>query len=108
MPNIRFHLDENVNPKIASGMRLQGLDVTTTPESGLLKASDEIQFEFAQREGRVIITQDSDFLRIASRRPNHAGILFYSTRHTSIGEVVLETISLSHSGEEMRGVVRYI
>ncbi len=108
MVSIRFHLDENVSPKIANGMRLQGLDVTTTQETGLLKASDEIQFRFAQREQRVIITQDSDFLRIASRHPNHSGILFYSTRHSSIGQVILEAVSLYHAGEDLRGMVKYI
>ncbi len=29
---IRFHLDENCSKAIARGLRLRGVDVTTTPE----------------------------------------------------------------------------
>src|SRR6266498_1811198 len=63
---IRFHLDENVDPRIAAGLRLHGIDVTTTSEAGLLAASDLEQLDYIVREGRVIITQDTDFLRLAS------------------------------------------
>jgi hypothetical protein len=40
------------------------VDVTTTPEAGLLHAPDEDQLAFAVSQGRVIISQDTDFLRI--------------------------------------------
>ena len=33
---IRFHLDESVNNAIANGLRLRGLDVTTSNEVGLV------------------------------------------------------------------------
>lgn len=36
---IRFHLDENCSHAIAAGLRRRGIDVTTTPEAGLLNAS---------------------------------------------------------------------
>src|SRR6516164_9241846 len=61
---IRFHLDESCDPRIAAGLRLLGVDVTTTPEAGLLHAPDEDQLAFAVSQGRVIISQDTDFLRI--------------------------------------------
>ena len=38
---IKFHLDENVNPAIAKGLSGRGIDVTTTPEVGLIEANDE-------------------------------------------------------------------
>jgi hypothetical protein len=38
---IRFHLDENAHRAIADGLRRRGVDITTTPEAGLLNASDE-------------------------------------------------------------------
>jgi hypothetical protein len=40
---IRFHLDENCPRAIAAGLRRRGIDVTTTPEAGLMGASDEQQ-----------------------------------------------------------------
>lgn len=33
---IQFHLDEHMSKAIAIGLRRRGIDVTTTPEAGLL------------------------------------------------------------------------
>ena len=35
---IRFHLDEHCDPAIAAGLRLHGVDVTTTADAGLISA----------------------------------------------------------------------
>ena len=69
---IKFHLDENVRSAIAQGLRRRGVDVTTTPEESLIGISDEAQLKFAISQGRVIFTQDTDFLRI-----NQSNIGFY-------------------------------
>lgn len=67
---IRFHLDENCPRTVAAGLRRRGIDVTTTPEAGLLEGSNEQQDAFAFAERRVIFTQDEDFLvSHASGRP---------------------------------------
>ena len=63
---IRFHLDENCHRAIAEGLRRRGVDVTTTPEVGLLLSSDEKQIAYDSPLGRVIITQDRDLLRLQS------------------------------------------
>ena len=64
---IRFHLDESCDPRIAAGVRLHGIDVTTSNEAGLLNMPDAAQLAFAIAQNRVMITQDADFLRIAAR-----------------------------------------
>ena len=64
---IRFHLDENCPAAIAEGLRRRGIDITTTPDAGLLTASDEEQTAYALAEGRVIFTLDKDFLRMNAR-----------------------------------------
>jgi hypothetical protein len=38
---IKFHLDENCDPRIAAGLRLHGIDVSTAADAGLLHASDQ-------------------------------------------------------------------
>jgi hypothetical protein len=38
---IKFHLDENVGNAIATGLRIRGIDTTTSPEQWLIGASDE-------------------------------------------------------------------
>jgi predicted nuclease of predicted toxin-antitoxin system len=71
---IRFHLDENGHRAIADGLRRRGVDVTTTPEVGLLSASDDEQLAHAWPNGRVILTQDRDFLRLHAAGAPHPGI----------------------------------
>ena len=38
---LRLHLDESVNPAIAEGLRLRGIDCTISRDVGLRGASDE-------------------------------------------------------------------
>jgi len=73
---IRFHLDENCSLAIADGLRRRGVDVTSTPGAGLLGAVDDIQLAFALAEGRVIFTEDQDFLRIHAAGIPHSGIVY--------------------------------
>jgi predicted nuclease of predicted toxin-antitoxin system len=81
---IKFHLDENISNAIAKrglcpiaqGLRRRGIDVTTTPEVGLISASDEEQISFAFREARVIFTQDDDFLKLHQAGISHFGITY--------------------------------
>lgn len=85
---IRFHLDENCRRAIATGLRRRNVDVTTTPESGLLAATDEVQAAYALTEGRVIFTQDEDFLAIHARGIPHAGIAFCKKDTLGIGWMI--------------------
>lgn len=84
---IRFHLDENIDPRVAAGLRLHGVDVTTSAGSGLLAASDQEQLDYIVREGRVIATQDTDFLRLHAAGKPHPGIAF-SRVGQSVGDII--------------------
>jgi len=85
---IRYHLDEHCPSAIALGLRRHGIDATTAAEAGLLSASDEDHVRFALAEGRVIYTQDDDFLSLNARNVNHAGIAGCPQHSRSIGEVL--------------------
>jgi uncharacterized protein with PIN domain len=85
---IRFHLDENVISVIAIGLRRLGIDVTTTPEQSMLSVSDEEQLAFALSQGRVIFTQDDDFLTLHQSGVNHAGIAYCKQGTRTIGEII--------------------
>ena len=61
---IRYHLDEHVATAVAVGLRSRGVDVTTTVEAGLMRASDLDQLAYARAERRVLVTHDADFLRL--------------------------------------------
>ena len=107
---MRFHLDEHVDPAIAQGLRLRGIDVTTTVDANLLSAPDESHLEFARREVRVIFTNDADFLRFATAGIEHEGIAYCSRTARSIGFIVRH-LCLMHDclqPDEMHGRVEYL
>ena len=85
---IRFHLDEHCDPAIAAGLRLHGVDVTTTPEAGLLHARDEDHIVYAVQSGRVVFTQDKDFLRLHAAGMEHRGIAFCQHKTRGIGQII--------------------
>jgi predicted nuclease of predicted toxin-antitoxin system len=107
---IRFHLDENCPRALAVGLRRRGIDVTSTPEAGLLEATDEAQTAHALREGRVIFTQDEDFLALHASGAPHPGIAYCKKNTRSIGKIVrgLVLIWEIYDAEDMAGRIEYL
>ncbi|MEB3249143.1 MAG: DUF5615 family PIN-like protein [Merismopediaceae bacterium] len=107
---IKFHLDENVSNAVAEGLRRRGIDVTTTPEQNLIGVSDREQLTFAFEQGRVIFTQDNDFLKLHQANIPHSGIAYCHQGSRSIGEVV-KTLALIWElvdSEDMVGHIEFI
>ncbi len=107
---IRFHLDENVDPDVALALRRQKIDVTTTREMKLLGQSDEVQLMFACEQGRVIVTHDTDFLRLASQSTDHWGVAFCQKNTLSLGEIIRSLVLIYQvfTPDEMRGWIEYL
>ena len=105
---LRFHLDESLSPTIARASRLKKLDITDSHGESLLGHSDHEQWEFCQREGRILVTSDADFLRICRETPYHFGIIFCLTQR--IGTIVrhLELLSQDVTKETMQGRIDYV
>jgi predicted nuclease of predicted toxin-antitoxin system len=85
---IHFHLDEHCATAIAEGLRRRGVEVTTTPEAGLRGADDNQQLAYIVAQGRMIFTEDEDFLRIHAAGAQHPGIAYCSQQTRSIGEII--------------------
>ena len=107
---IRFHLDEHVPDAVANGLRLLGIDVTTTAGANLLGAEDVDQIAYGISECRVIFTQDDDFLVLAAMGVEHAGIVYCHQTTRSIGQIIraLELIWEVFEVDEMRNRVEFI
>jgi len=74
---MRIKLDENLPLSLAAALQALGHDVHTTLEEGLTGSPDpEMEiWKAAQREGRLLITQDLDFSDIRQFLPGtHQGI----------------------------------
>jgi hypothetical protein len=85
------YADENVKAAIVAGLRLRGMDLVTAQERGQRQTDDEQLLVTATAEGRLLLTNDTDFLRIhgewmATGR-THAGIVFWP-QDRPIGEVI--------------------
>lgn len=63
MCEVRYFTDEHVSRAVLRGLRQRGVDVLSVPEANKLGATDEEHLAFALAEGRVVFTQDDDFLR---------------------------------------------
>lgn len=61
MPH-RVLLDVYVPLAVADALRRRGIDVSTAQEEGLSLSDDESLLEQSSAQGRVLVTQDADFL----------------------------------------------
>ena len=106
---IKFYTDEHVGRVVIRGLRERGADVLTVAEAGLLGASDLKHVERAHREGRVVFTQDADFLRLHADGVLHVGIV-YARQGASVGDVIrgLMLIRQALTVEEMEGHVEFL
>jgi len=65
---IKFYLDEHIPNGVARALERLGVDVLTATGVQRLGLSDIDQLEFANQEGRVMVTMDSDYVGPASLR----------------------------------------
>ena len=107
---IRFHLDEHISAQVAAGLRRRNIDVTMTADAGLIGATDVAHIEFAASSGRVLVTQDDDFLRLHAKGVAHAGIVYCQQHSMSAGEILRRLILIHDllSPEEMDGKVEFL
>ena len=107
---IRYDLDEHCDPAIATGLRLHGVEVTTTPEAGLLHARDEEHIAFGVATRRVIFTQDQDFLRLHAAGMEHRGIAFCDRQRRSIGQILAGLLLIweVYQPEEMANRIEFL
>jgi uncharacterized protein with PIN domain len=106
---IKFYADEHVPKAVVRGLRQRGVDVLSVSEAGMLGATDDEHLKRARDEGRVIFTQDDDFLRLHAAGKSHGGIV-YSPQQTSIGDMIRGLILIHQilDAEDMQGHVEHV
>jgi predicted nuclease of predicted toxin-antitoxin system len=106
---IRFHLDEHVAHAVADGLRLIGVDATTTTDAALVGAPDVQQLAFTVAAGRVLFTEDRDFLGLAAAH-QHCGIAYCDQNARSIGQIVrgLQLIWEVYEPAEMHNRIEFL
>lgn len=106
---IKLYTDENIQSAIIAGLRQRGVDVLTTPEAGMLSATDPDHLALAHSLGRAVLTRDDDFLRLNAAGVPHSGIIFFR-QHRPIGEVIRNFMLVYRriSAEEIQNLVEYL
>jgi predicted nuclease of predicted toxin-antitoxin system len=90
------------------------VDVLTAQEDGAATMDDPVLLDLAMALGRVVFTQDEDFLREVHRRQEtgeaFAGVIYAHQLNVTIGQCVsdLELITKVYEPEDLANRVEYL
>jgi hypothetical protein len=107
---IRFRLDEHMAHAIARAVARRGVDITTASDTQTVGLPDDQLLTRCHVDGRVLVTQDRDYLRLHHRGAPHAGVVFCEQGTRSIGATVEFLLLLAevYSPAEMAGRVEFV
>lgn len=108
--NVRFYLDENLNPLLAEQLKRRGIEAVTVRDLGLLGDSDLSHLQRATEMGDVLCTHDADYVDLALAGTAHAGIVFGQQHKHSLGDWMrfLRLIHGVYEAEDMINVIEYV
>lgn len=110
--SLSLYIDENVPEAITEGLRRRGIDVLTVQEDDRAGLPDPEVLDWAGELGRVLFTQDRDFLQEAARRQQSGeqfpGVIYAHQARVSVGRCVkdLEIVVQILSPQEMAQTVQ--
>ncbi len=92
MARLKIYTDENVDVRIAEGLKRRGIKAFSAHEKEMMSTSDIEHFKHASAIKAVIFTHDHHFLKIAKKLArggeNHWGIIFVEMNKLSVGECI--------------------
>ena len=92
--SVALYMDENVHAAVTKTLRLRGIDVLTAQEDGHAQTPDPVILDRALALGRVVFSQDQDFLIEAARRQAtgepFAGVVYAHQRYVSIADCITD------------------
>jgi predicted nuclease of predicted toxin-antitoxin system len=107
-------MDVHVKRAVTSALRLRGIDVLTAQADGATRLSDPELLDRATAAGRVLFTQDEDFLTEAARRRKlnlpFATILYAHQSSITVRDCVesIELFCRTALEEERRNLVLFL
>jgi predicted nuclease of predicted toxin-antitoxin system len=111
---LALYMDVHVPMAVTAALLRRGLDILTSQDDGTATKEDEVLLARATELGRILLSQDQDFLQIAAEwqrigRP-FTGVLFAAQQGVSLGRLTddLELILTCCDAEELRDRVSYL
>ena len=112
--SLRLYMDHHVPRAITTGLRVRGVDVLTTQDDDTQTLEDAALLDRADELGRVLFTQDDDFLVEAARRQRDyvffRGVIYAHQLRISIGSCIhdLEIIAKAGEPEDLHNQVQFL
>ena len=112
--SLGLYFDHHVPRAIAVGVRQRGIDVLTTEADGMADRDDEFLLQRATDLGRVVFTQDMDFLALAAAwqqtRREFTGMVYAHQLRITIGGAIhdLALIASLMNPEDIRNRVEFL
>jgi hypothetical protein len=109
-----LYMDVHVPEAVTTGLRRRGVDVLTSQEDGTRELDDESLLDRAAELGRLLFTQDDDFLSLADQWQTadrrFVGIAYAHQMGPSIGLMVtdLELLCTCAEPDELANLVTYL
>ncbi|MBS3917500.1 MAG: DUF5615 family PIN-like protein [Deltaproteobacteria bacterium] len=108
MPNVGFLANMNISPLTVEALKNHGWDIIRVSEVMDQKSKDIDVLLFAQKQNRVVITQDLDFSQILALRgypkPSLVSLRFENARPDFVTARIIDVVS-SMEKELEEGVV---
>jgi predicted nuclease of predicted toxin-antitoxin system len=107
-------MDVHVKRAVTDGLRRRGVDVLTAQEDGTARLDDTDLLDHATSLGRVLVSQDDDLLREATKRQQRgqpfAGVIYAHQLNITVGQTIqdLELIAKIYEPEDIENRVEYL
>ncbi len=111
---LKIYTDENVDVRIAEGLKRRGIKAFSAHEKDMIGSTDIEHFKYAAAMQAVVFTHDHHFLKIAKESvndgKNHWGIIFVEMNKLSVGECIKRLVFYAEilSPEEMKNQIEFL
>ncbi len=111
---LSLYMDHHVARVITQGLRARGVDVLTAYEDGSERLSDTELLDRAAQLGRVLFSQDYDFLAVTAQRQKDGlsfhGLIYAHQTQISIGACIrdLEMIAKLCDPDDLLNRVEFL
>ena len=112
--SLSLYMDQHVPAAVTRGLRRRGIDVLTTEDDHAAEWDDEEILARATGLGRIVFTQDDDFLAIGHRWQQtgreFTGIVYAHQLRITVGQAIadLELIAEIMTADEMRYRIEFL